>query len=132
MIASTVAWLEDQAWARVQRLRGHIDSEDYTERLRATAELIHSGAFSETEPAFHKAIMTAAGQRYLWFLMLQPANQGMSEELANRIYTAEQELVLARMRSANNTDPTGGPPAQAPASEDGCEVPLPSLSRNSA
>ena len=109
MLAFFSAWLEDQAWRRVESQRGRISESAYQGRLDAVARLVGANTFDYEGQIAEAASRTPAGRRFLWYLMLAngKGEHPVDEGLAAEIYDADPAGISARMQSANADPPPG-------------------------
>ena len=112
-LAQYEAWLESQAYRKVERYRGMIPEQVYQERLDSVSRLVAVGTFRTSGPLAQASTLTEEGQRYLIYLMLQ-GNHGMTEALTNEILDEQGDLI-GKLMSELNADPN----AEAPTQESG-------------
>lgn len=105
MLAMFEVWLEDRAFAKVERSRGRVSEDAYRERLDAVARLVASESFSHVGRLAFEASRSREGQIYLLFLQLSKNDNEVDEVLAEEIWEAHRDEVLAKQRAAMGTVP---------------------------
>jgi hypothetical protein len=114
MIAMFEVWLEDQAYARVERARGQVHDDEYQRRLRTVTELIGAMAFSFGGEAFSKALDSLPGKKQMLWLMLTAKNPQVTRAQVERLFADNLELALSKLRAAQHAPKAGGEASPSP------------------
>lgn len=110
MIQMFELWLEERAWAAVERLKHRITEGQYEKRLAVVARQIASLEYSYGSEAYASASQSVEGQKFITFLMLSKLNRGMTQSLAGEIWQQHFLMLQAKMK-AMNSDPNTESPA---------------------
>jgi hypothetical protein len=114
MVAMFEAWLEDQAYARVERCRGQVPEDEYQRRLRTVTELIGSLAFSFGSEAFSQAMEALPGKKHMLWLMLTAKNPQVTRAQIETLFAGNLELALSKLRAAQHFPKDGGEGSPSP------------------
>lgn len=101
MIAMFERWLENRAFETIEVRKGQIPEDDYERLLSAWIEQCASGRYRWGGPAALSASKSAAGLRFLVFLMLAEKTPGMTPKFAAEIFDNQLDEVRAKMEVVN-------------------------------
>ena len=107
------AWMEEEAWRKVERYAGKVDPTTLQGRLDAVARLVVSNAFDYGKPLWDEAERSVAGRRYRIYLQLSHT-AGVTPELVNEMLDSPSGQVLIAKVQAANEGPGANPNGQAP------------------
>ncbi|MGE3804152.1 MAG: hypothetical protein AB7K24_05720 [Gemmataceae bacterium] len=114
MIAMFEAWLEDQAYARVERCRGQIPDDEYQRRLRTVTELVGSMAFSFGSEAYSKAMESLPGKKQMLWLMLTANDRTITRAQIDSLFADNLELALGKLQAAIHAPKAAGEASPSP------------------
>jgi hypothetical protein len=112
------AWLEEEAWAKVERSRGRVSDEVYQARHRAMSELIGSGVYEVGQVAYAQKFASSEGQKMQLYLMLSKEDPKFPMSILEEMYAEKFTELMARKEELND-DPlaagSAGPETAQPA-----------------
>lgn len=110
-------WMENNAFAKVERLKGKVDEATYQARLDKVTEQVCANRYAWTGPLAAEVYCSAEGQRYSFYLMLLPCHPDMTPALAAQMFDADPVAVVAKMNATEGNDPNPEAPAETSSAE---------------
>lgn len=110
MLAAFEAWLEDNAFQRVERMRHRVTADVYARRLEEVTKLVASGAFRYNGPLADEASASPEGQKYLLLLRLARHHAEITADTVEQMWQEHYQAILARIE-AMERDPNSPAPA---------------------
>jgi hypothetical protein len=125
-IAYLEVWLEERAWASVERASRHMSGERLDRLFAQVSRDVASGVYTHGQPEYVKAVNSKAGQERILWTMFRKGNPDLDPDDAERIAAeivragieqladeAQRQAKLAQAR-ADELNRVDDPNAQAP------------------